>query len=130
MVPSYKDAITKISKDLGIPGLTTYTQDWVCELPEEYRATNWIKRYLIACQRNDYENREKQILMDLILDCINEMIEAGDESGDRLWDIAEKILRHESEVYEDIISEWAQEGEPLEVAQPIAPRLRKLRTSG
>jgi|GEM_PF-836788 len=127
MTITYKDAVAKISLDLGIPGLSTYTQDWASELPEEYRTPAWIERYLATCARSDYGVQEKQALMDLVLNCINDMVEVGDEAVDRLWAETEGALRDAAAIYRDVVEDWAEEEDGLDGEQPIASRLRRLR---
>ncbi|PHM22593.1 hypothetical protein [Xenorhabdus budapestensis] len=68
------NTIEHICKDLGLPKGDSFTQDWVLELPEEYRTKEWLKKYIFAYSSDNYSELEKNTLMELMLDIANDFL--------------------------------------------------------
>jgi hypothetical protein len=126
MAGEHAAAIDRICSDLNLPRPTHHQQDWEYELSDEYRTTDWIRQYLAACRRADYGRLEKQILMTITLDCINDLVQTDTPSANPLWKEAESLLRTDQLIFHDILDYWAVHGDPLEDAFPITPRIRSL----
>lgn len=126
MTQTRADAIRRICKDLGLPAGDRFTQDWEHELPEEYRSSAWLQRYIATYNGKDYGSSEKQVLMALLLDCLNDGIEAGDEAIESLWHDVAPLLVADREILSSLIEHWSLPGEPLDDAFAITARLRSL----
>lgn len=121
------DAIRRICCDLDLPPGGPFTQDWEYELPEEFRTSVWLQRYLAAYNREEYGAPEKQVIMTLLLDCLNDRMEAGDESVERLWGEVAQLLSADQEMHSSLIEHWSLPGEPLEDAFALTARIRGIR---
>ena len=126
MTQTRADAIRRISADLGLPAGDRFTQDWEHELPEEFRSPAWMQRYIAAYDSEGYSAVEKQVIMTLLLDSLNDGLEAGDESSERLWDEVAPRLSADREIHSTLIAHWSVPGEPLDDAFAITSRIRRL----
>lgn len=126
MTRSRADAIRRICADLGLPRGDAFTQDWEYELPEAFRSPTWLQRFIAAYGSEGYGPAEKQVIMTLLLDCLNDGIEAGDEAVERLWDQVAPLLSIDRDMHSSLIEHWSVPGEPLDDAFAITPRLRDL----
>ena len=126
MTHSRTDAIRRLCDDLGLPGGDEFTQDWEHELPEEFRSSEWLPRFIAAYNSEGYGPSEKQALMMLLLDCLNEGIEAGDEAIECLWNEVAPLLLADREIHSNLIEHWSLPGESLEDAFAITARIRTL----
>lgn len=126
MAQTRADAIKRLCIDLGLPAGDAFTQDWEYELPEEFRSAAWLQRFLVAYERAEYGPAEKQVIMTLLLDCLNDGIAAGDASIERLWDRVAPLLSADLALHSSLVEHWSLPGEPLEDAFAITPRVRSL----
>jgi hypothetical protein len=122
------DAIRRICEDLGLPAGDRFTQDWEYELPEEFRTSAWVQRFIIAYNSQRYGTSEKQVLMTLLLDCLNDGIEAGDAAIERLWNDVAALLLADRDIHSNLIEHWRLSEESLEDAFAITARIRSLRS--
>ena len=119
-------AIKRISDDLGLPAGDRFTQDWEYELPEEFRTSAWLQRFIDAYSDRGYGPTAKQVLMTLLLDCLNDGIEAGDEQIERLWDDVAPLLSSDRDIHSSLIEHWSLPGEHLDDAFALTARIRNL----
>ncbi len=119
-------AIERICRDIGLPRGDRFTQDWAYELSEEYRTSPWLKKLLVAYGSEGYGVTEKQVIMTVLLDAMNDGIENGDDTVEFLWSDVAQILVDDRPMHVDLIAHWSLPGEPLEDAFPITARLRHL----
>ena len=66
-----RNAIDRIYRDLELPRGDSQTQNWVYELPSEYRNTGSLLKYAAAYSNTDYGEDEPRLLMQLMLDVTN-----------------------------------------------------------
>lgn len=121
-----KESIRKICEDLELPKGDDFTQDWIYELPEEFRGFDYFKKYFEAYIFNSYDLEVKKVLMNLMLDVTNELIELDDEVGYSAWTSLTYIFAKEGEYYIELIEYWAVRSEPLENSFAITPYVRDL----
>ncbi len=120
-------ATKKICRDLGLPAGDSYTQDWVYELPEEFRTCEYLFQYLRAYPNPDYGDDEKRLLMQLMLDIANDLLEDEEPLGYDAWSRLVDLLREAPDLHRGQIEHWALPGEPLEDAFRLTPLVRLLR---
>ncbi len=120
-------AIAKICQDVGLPPGNAYTQDWVYELPEEFRTSEFLEKYVPAYSRPGYGPDEKQVLMELILDVANDLLSRSEEPGVDVWRKVEALLEEDHEIHRPLIEKWSRVEEALEDAFPLTPRMRVVR---
>lgn len=125
---SVAEAIRRLCQDLGLPLGDSYTQDWVYELPEEFRTEGAFYRYVAACRRPGYGDAEKRLLVDLALDVANDLLQRDVPQGHRAWEHLAELMREERGIHRDQIEYWALFGEPLEDAFALTPLARLLWT--
>lgn len=126
MARTHADAIRRICDDLGLPAGDRFTQDWEHELPEQFRTSTWLQRFLVAYSSEGYGLPEKRVLMALLIDCVNDKLEAGDELIEPLWADVAKLLLADREIHSSLIEQWSLPGEPLDDAFAITARVREL----
>lgn len=124
---SQRKAIETLCQDLGLPRYDRFTQDWEYELAEEFRTVAWLKKYIGAYQNQAYGEQERQVLMKLLLDSLNDGIESGDSAFELLWNDVALLLSRDRELHKQLIEHWSLGTEPLEDAFAITPRIRELR---
>ncbi|MFK3772784.1 hypothetical protein [Pseudomonas sp. NPDC089406] len=119
--------VTRLRRDLGLPPGDRYTQDWAYELPEQYRTTAWLEKYLAAYLMGGYSPQGQHELMTLALDVCNDLVSAGGSPAD------EPLVRVLSALFDDalangdLIAYWAMEGEVLEECFALTPEIRRLK---
>ena len=118
--------IQRICRDLDLPSGDSYTQDWIQELPEEYRDVKSFSRYLAAYSTPGYGDAEKRLLMELMFDVINELLGSDEAVGRQAWASLLDPLRKDRELHSELIDYWALQGEPLEDAFRLTPLVRAL----
>lgn len=64
--------------------------------------------------------------MSLLLDSLNDGIEAGDEPTEHLWNDVARLLLANRDIHSSLIDHWRLPDEPLENAFAITGRLRDL----
>lgn len=121
-----KRAIERLGRDLGIPTGDAYTQDWAFELPEAYRTDPWLDRYLEAFVRSDYGWHEREELLDLIFDIVNERLTADADAGARLWHRVRSVVDPYLMLHRERVAYWACPDFTLEEAFAFAPFARAL----
>ena len=80
-----KETIEKLCKELDLPKGDEFTQDWIYELPEEYRTLDSFKKYFQAYIFSSYDSAEKKLLFNLMMDITNDMIEMDVKKGNIAW---------------------------------------------
>jgi hypothetical protein len=119
-------AIERISRDLGLPRGDAYTQDWAYELPEEFRSFEFFPRYVKAYSTPDYQDAEKLLLMQLMLDIVNDLLGSDEKVGQQAWNSLTELLRTNPGLHHEQVEYWALPGEPLEDAFHLTPLIRDL----
>ena len=119
--------IKKICNDLGIPIGDKFTQDWIYELPEEYRNKKWLNKYIAAYLNKDYSLKGKNELMALALDVSNDLLSSGYLSSDKLILSVLNILIDNYQNHIDLIDYWALDNEPLEDCFLLTSEIRRLK---
>jgi hypothetical protein len=122
-----RHVIERICRDLQLPIGDSYTQDWIYELPARYREAEFLPSYVAAYSNSEYGEKEKRLLMHLMLDITNELFEADDVAGKRAWESVAKLLRENRALHRDQIDYWAMPGKPLEEAFSLTPLVRHFR---
>jgi hypothetical protein len=121
-----KNSIRKLCADLGLPPGDQFTQDWVYELPEQFRTYDFFCNYVRAYQRSGYGDVDKRLLAELMLDIVNDLVAAGDPRVKTAWNSLREILVANKDLHRDQIEYWALRGEPLEDAFQLSPLARQL----
>jgi hypothetical protein len=126
-----KEAIAKLSRQLGLPGEDAYTQYWAHELPPEYRTHDYFARYLAAASSNDHDEHERSPLMELMLVATNDLLGNERPRGVNAWESVEKILQANPVFYESQIEYWSDEdgGDAAEDLFPLTPHVRTLKST-
>lgn len=119
--------IKKICNDLGIPVGDKFTQDWIYELPEEYRNKEWLNKYIAAYLNKAYSLKGKNELMALALDVSNDLLSSGYLPSDKLILSVLNILTDNYQNHIDLIDYWALDNEPLEDCFLLTPEIRRLK---
>lgn len=120
------NAINVLCKDLKLPKGDSYTQDWVYELPEEYRTEEWLDKYIVAYSNSNYSEQEKNLLMSLMLDIINDFLIEKSERQSVLIDKVLKLLLANYQQHRQLIEYWSLDNEPLEDCFELTPKIRKI----
>jgi hypothetical protein len=119
-------AIARICRDLDLPMGDAYAQDWVYELPEEYRTESFLALYLDAYATQEYGGAERQVLMQLMFDITNDLLGQDEEAARRAWDDIGEYVRRDAALHRDLLDHWVLAGEPLEDAFRLTPMARRL----
>jgi hypothetical protein len=122
-----RNAIERICRDLGLPRGDSQTQNWVHELPSEYRTISWLLKYAGAYANADYGQDERRLLMQLMLDVTNDLLEDHPRTGERGWETVVQILRANPGAHQDQIDYWAMPGRPSEETFRLTPLVRAVR---
>lgn len=120
-------AVERICGDLRLPIGDSFTQDWIYELPQQYRNMEFLAKYAAAYSNPEYGDNERLLLMQLMLDVTNELLEADAVEGKRAWESVATILRGNPQFHREQIEYWAMPGMPLEEAFSVTPLVRLLR---
>lgn len=120
------NAINVLCKDLKLPKGDSYTQDWVYELPEEYRTEEWLDKYIVAYSNSNYSEQEKNLLMSLMLDIINDFLIEKSERQSVLIDKVLKLLLANYQQHRQLIEYWSLDSEPLEDCFELTPKIREI----
>jgi hypothetical protein len=120
-------AIERVCRDLGLPPGDSYTQDWVYELPEEYRTSEFFSKYAAAYLMPEYGSAEKRLLMQLMLDVTNDLLQRDEAAGHQAWNSLVHFLNLDLELHRDKLEYWSLPGEPLEDAFRLTPLIRSFR---
>lgn len=126
MEGSAADTIERICRDLGLPSGDSYTQDWIYELPEEFRTLESFDKYVSAYSTPGYGDAEKRLLMQLMFDVANDLLGNDQATGRQSWNKLLPLLRDDSELHRELVEYWASPGEPLEDAFRLTPFVRAL----
>ena len=125
MATRIEKGVQRLCRDLGLPPEGPFTQDWTYELTGKYKSQEYLKKYLLAYARPDYEDVEKQLLMELMLDTCNDLIENG-ELRDDDWECVVSVLENDIAIHQELVEYWALlEGEWDDVFC-LTPRVREL----
>lgn len=127
MEDGMKRAIERICRELSLPTGDSYTQDWVYELPEEFRNYRFFSKYLAAYSTPGYGDAEKRLLVQLMLDVTNDLLQRDEVLGHQAWKSITNLLQTEPELHRDQIEYWALSGELLADAFRLTPLVRSLK---
>lgn len=119
-------AIETIRQDLGLPAGDAYTQDWVHELPDEYRTMEWLKAYSRSYANPGYGEAEKRLLMSLMLDVANDLLDVDSVVGQEAWDVVRPLLLTDNGIHRAQIDYWVLDGKPLDDGFALTPMMREL----
>lgn len=120
-------SINRLCEDLGLPKGDKFTQDWAYELPEAYRTSKWLDKYIAAYLNNAYATPEKVMLMTLILDVANDLVQHAGQENNKAVANALDLLCVYSQDHLKLIDYWALDGEPLEDCFALTPQVRELK---
>ncbi len=119
-----KRSIEQLCKDLKLPSGDEFTQDWIYELPEEFRTFEYFKKYFNTYIFSNYNAETKALLLDLMLDVTNDLVENELKVGERAWSALTFILNKERNTYQESIDYWLLEGEPIDNCFALTPFIR------
>lgn len=121
------ESIERLTKDLGLPKAESYTQDWAYEVPDEYRTESYLEKYITAYKNPEYNESDKKLLMQLMLDIINDFINYDEDLSESLFIKVLTSLKEEHELHEELIEHWLMEDEDdLENVFALTPVIREL----
>lgn len=121
------NGIDRICKDLNLPRGDFFTQDWAYELPEKFRTTYWLKKYISAYLDINYSKVEKDVLMTLMLDVSNDFLTQGTDVGEELIVGVLNFLLKNHHCHLKLIDYWSLEGESLEDCFALTPAVRNIK---
>lgn len=122
-----RNVIDRVCRDLDLPRGDSQTQNWVYELPSEYRTIDSLLKYAAAYSKTGYGQDERRLLMALMLDVTNELLEDDPHTGERAWETVAQILRKHPRAHQDQIDYWAMPGRPPEETFRLTPLVRTVR---
>lgn len=120
----YLKALKKIQLRFNLPPGDLYTQDWVYELPDDYRTDSHFKDYLAAVDSLE-SPQERNILMSLLMDIANDRASEATLT-DSDWALLAGQFKSDSEDDLDLLRYWACAEDQIEDAFPISDRVRRL----
>ncbi|AKT43559.1 hypothetical protein [Chondromyces crocatus] len=126
MVKTQLAAIRRLCADLGLPEGGPYTQDWAYELPEEFRSEAHFYRYVDAYQNAAYGDLERQVLVELTLDVVNDLMQRDGGTGEAAWSTLATVIRRHPGLHRDQVEYWASFDADLEDAFTLTPLVREL----
>ena len=127
---NYQKARQRVEDELGLPSPHPYSQDWEFEIPWEFKTREWAEKYLAACARPDYGRDEKNIVMSILVDTLNNALWDGEDWAEELWPRVRALLVEHAEMFRSLIEYWSSEDTPLEDAWAVAEWMRELRGQG
>lgn len=119
-------AIGRLCADLDLPSGDVYSQDWVYEIPEEYRTLEHLERYADVYRTRDYAANERGLLMHPMLDITNDLFGANEDSGLAAWHIVGNLLRNNHSAHPEEFEYWSVMNSPIEDAFAITPFIRRM----
>ncbi|MBQ0215607.1 hypothetical protein OSB94_20405 [Proteus vulgaris] len=120
--------INQLAIDLELPVGDEYTQDWSYELSEPYRTKEWLKKYIQAYTNDKYNTFEKNELMELMLDIVNDLLVQNNKNDDLIIKVL-TLLSDNNQIHLQLIEHWSLDNEPLEDCFELTPEIRKIRDS-
>lgn len=121
---TYAEAREELIRELALPSQDAYGQDWVAELPEDYRTLDHLGRYLAALAVPNRDPRERQLLVELALDVANDLV--GHAGFEGAWARLAAELKAHRDLHEERIRYWSCVEDDLEDAFPLTPWVRAL----
>ncbi|EST58043.1 hypothetical protein K151_2100 [Proteus hauseri ZMd44] len=121
-------SINQLAIDLGLPEGDEYTQDWVYELPESYRTKKWLEKYIQVYSNDKYNTFEKNELMKLMLDIINDFLIKNSKKDDLIRKVL-TLLSDNYQIHLQLVGHWSLDDDPLEDCFELTPAVRKIRDS-
>ncbi|MBG6032866.1 hypothetical protein I5E97_17680 [Proteus hauseri] len=119
-------SINQLAMDLGLPEGDEYTQDWVYELPESYRTKKWLEKYIQVYSNDKYNTFEKNELMKLMLDIINDFLIKNSKKDDLIRKVL-TLLSDNYQIHLQLVEHWSLDDDPLEDCFELTPAVRKIR---
>ena len=119
-----KSALKHICAELELPEGDSFTQDWIYELSEEYRTEGYLQRYISAYKCSIYTQNERELLVRLILDVVNDLLTLDQEVGRRAWLMTVDALGDCLLAHSEVVEYWSVVEEPLEDAFALTPLIR------
>lgn len=123
------NAIEHICRDLGLPYGDEFTQDWIYELPEEFRTEEWLNKYISFYSNDNYSESERDLLMQLILDVTNDLLSMGMDADDEVIVKALSLLSKNHQRHIQLIEYWALDGEELEDCFALTDKVRGIKNN-
>ncbi|MGG4610743.1 hypothetical protein [Providencia sp. Me31A] len=120
--------INQLAMDLGLPIGDEYTQDWAYELPEQYRTKEWLKKYIQAYSNDKYNTFEKNELMELMLDIVNDLLVKNSKKDNFIRKVL-TLLSDNHQIHLQLIEHWSLDDDPLEDCFELTPDVRVIRDS-
>ncbi|MGJ3353136.1 hypothetical protein [Providencia sp. Je.9.19] len=105
-----------------------YIQDWAYELPESYRTKEWLKKYINAYSNGKYNASEKNELMELMLDIVNDLLVQDGKKDDLVIKVL-SLLSNNYQIHLQLIEHWSLDNEPLEDCFELTLEIREIKDS-
>ena len=121
-----KETISNLCQFFELPLGNKYTQDWVYELPEEFKTETYLDKYIKSYTNVAFSDNEKELLMELILDIANDLLQDGKSSFSTYWGKILLLLNNDKSIHKELIDYWALEGEDLDNTFALTPYIRFL----
>ncbi|PHM35608.1 hypothetical protein Xmau_04489 [Xenorhabdus mauleonii] len=121
------NTIEHICNELGLPKGDSFIQDWVLELPEEYRTKEWLKKYIVAYSSDNYSELEKNTLMELMLDIANDFLTQNVNCDDESIPNVLNLLSNNYQYHLQLIDYWSLDEELLEDCFTLTPKVREIK---
>lgn len=121
-----RDYIKEIANALGLPLPDPYSQDWAYELPEQYRTPEYFARYVEAYATPGYGDIEREILMELMLDVVNDLLIDDEATGLKAWERLVPLIRSNPDLHREQVEYWTLPESTLEDAFHLTPLARDL----
>jgi hypothetical protein len=126
MVPIAGEAIRRLCQDLGLPPGDRHSQDWVYELPGEFRTIDWFRKYADAYRRFGYGADERVLLVHLLFDVANDLLLAQGADESTLRTELHNIVRDNPSLHREQVEYWCLFGNEMENTFEISRCAREI----
>ena len=96
-------------------------QDWPWQVADASRFDEFI-----AAAADDLATDERHELMEILVQCVDDLLMPPSEAGEAAWARIEPLLRANAGLHASTIAYWACPGSALEDAFAVAARMREL----
>ena len=120
-------SIKNLTELLQIPPIgDAFTQDWIYEVPTEYRTKAYLQKYINAYSLFKLSSEEKYLLMELIIDIANDLLESEPMYFSNIWHKISELLSRDQALYRTLIDYWSLHDQEIDDCFSITPYFRKL----
>ncbi len=118
---TYHNIVNNLAKNLNLPALGPYDQDWEYVVSDSSKIEEFIAYY----ENKTSIKWEKQILMAIIISSFDDSI-CDNSFNKELWSKTESILFREFEIHKEELEYWANYEEYIELEDcfSITPYIR------